>query len=359
MAIVLREAPHAHDAVQTARRLVAVALSELAVAQGQVTVAFDALLENQDVTWAVHRLEGVIALFRLGGEHVVTVLVPVTGFFPQALVDDLRAFDLLITVVSVDLAHVLLNGLPDGPAFGVPEHQTRGMLIDVKQVEFSAQFAMVALFRFFQACQVLLQIVLASPGRAINTLQHLVLAVTTPVSARDLHQFEVLELAGAGHVGATAQVFEVAFTVETHVLVCRDAGDDFGFVVFAQALEVGDSLVSGQNAADHRFVFAGQLGHALFDGDQVFGGERTAIREVVIKAVFDHRTDRDLRLGKQILDRIGKQVGGGVANQLQAFRIFGRHDGQLGIRCHAEAGVDQLAIHLAAQGRLGQASADG
>jgi hypothetical protein len=43
MAVVLREAAHPHDAVQPARRLVAVALAELAVAQRQVAVALDAL----------------------------------------------------------------------------------------------------------------------------------------------------------------------------------------------------------------------------------------------------------------------------------------------------------------------------
>jgi hypothetical protein len=38
VAIILGEAAHAHDAVQRARRLVAVALAELAVAQRQVAV---------------------------------------------------------------------------------------------------------------------------------------------------------------------------------------------------------------------------------------------------------------------------------------------------------------------------------
>jgi hypothetical protein len=49
VAVVLREAAHPHDAVQRRRGLVAVALAELAVAQRQVAVALDALLEDQDV----------------------------------------------------------------------------------------------------------------------------------------------------------------------------------------------------------------------------------------------------------------------------------------------------------------------
>ena len=130
--VVLGETAHAHDAVQTARRLVAVALAKFAIPQWQVTVALHALLEDQDVPRTVHRLQRVIALFRLGGEHVVTVLVPVTGFFPERFVQQLGTFDLLVATVAVDLPHVLLNGLPNGPAFGMPKHQAWRVFIDVE-----------------------------------------------------------------------------------------------------------------------------------------------------------------------------------------------------------------------------------
>src|SRR5256885_1963185 len=121
VAIILREAAHAHDAVQAARGLVAVALAEFAVAQRQVAVALDALLEDQDVAGAVHRLERIVALFRLGREHVLAVLVPVAGLLPQDLVQDLRTLDLLVAVVAVHAAHVLLDLLPQGPALRGPE----------------------------------------------------------------------------------------------------------------------------------------------------------------------------------------------------------------------------------------------
>jgi len=359
VAVVLREATHAHDAVQATRRLVAVTLAELAVAQRQVAVAFDALLEDQNVARTVHRLQGVVALFRLGGEHVLAVLVPVPGFFPQALVDDLRAFDLQIAVVAVDLTHVLLHALPHRPALGVPEHQTRCMLVDVEQVEFTAELAVVAFFGFLQAQQVLLQVFLAGPGGAIHALQHLVLAVATPVGAGHFHEFEVLELAGAGHMRATAEIFKITFAVEADLFTGRNRTNDFGLVMLAQPLEVGHGLVARQHAAHHRFVLGGQLGHALFDRHEVLGRERTAVREIVIKAVVDHRTDGDLRLGEQLLDGIGQQVGGGVTNHLQPFGVLGGHDGQPGVLLDAKAGVDQLAIDLAAERGLGQAGAYG
>ena len=81
-----------------------------------------ALVEDDDVARAVHRLQGVITLFRFGGEHVFTVLVPVAGFLPQRLVQNLRSLDLLVAVVTVHRTHVLLHTLPDRPALGVPEY---------------------------------------------------------------------------------------------------------------------------------------------------------------------------------------------------------------------------------------------
>ena len=135
VAIVLCKAAHAHDAVQAACGLVAVTLTKLTIAQWQIAIALHALLKNQDVAWAVHGLQSVIALFRLCGEHVVAVLVPVACFFPQRLVNDLRAFNFLITVVLVHSTHVLLNLLPNRPAFGMPEDQARCVLVNVKEVQ--------------------------------------------------------------------------------------------------------------------------------------------------------------------------------------------------------------------------------
>src|SRR5687768_18062868 len=51
----------------------------------------------------------------------------------------------------------------------------------------------------------------------------------------------------------------------------------------------------------------------LFRSSQILGRERTLVREVVVKAVLDHRADRDLGLGKQLLYRLGEKVRGRVA----------------------------------------------
>src|SRR6218665_125700 len=298
MAIVLRESAHTHDPVQPPRGFIAVALAELAQAQRQVPIALDALLEDDDVARAIHRFEGVVALFRFGHEHVLAVLVPVTGFLPQALVENLWPLDLLIAVVAVHAPHVLLDLLPQRPALGMPEHGAGRMLVDVEQIELAAELAVIAFFCLFEHRQVLLQRLLAGPGRAVYALQHLVAMVAAPVRAGHLHQLEELQLARARDMGATAQVLERAFPVQADLFVTGDAGNDLGLVVFPQALEIGDRRIARQHPAQHRLVFGGKLGHAFLHGRQIIWRERALVRKVVIKPVVDHGADGDLCLGE-------------------------------------------------------------
>ena len=235
VAIILRKAAHAHHAVQGARRLVAVALAELAVAQWQVAVAAHAIVENLDMARAIHRLQRIGAVFRFRDEHVFTIIVPVTGFFPQAAVENLRRLDFLVAIDLVHIAHVLLDLLPDRPALRVPEDQARRFFLEMEEIELLAQLAVVALFRLFQVVQVQFLVFLLGPGRAIDTLQHLVFRVAAPVGAGQLHQLEHFQLARRWHVRAAAQVGELAFGIQRHFLVGRDRADQFSLVRFADA----------------------------------------------------------------------------------------------------------------------------
>ena len=86
----VNEAAHAHQAVQRARGLVAMAGTEFAVAQRQLAVRAQAGVEDLDVARAVHRLDRVVAFLGRRGEHVVLVVLPVARLLPQRAVEHLR-----------------------------------------------------------------------------------------------------------------------------------------------------------------------------------------------------------------------------------------------------------------------------
>ena len=58
------------------------------------------------------------------------------------------------------------------------------------QVQFLAQFAVVALFGFLHQFQVVFQFFRLFPDRAVDTLQHGIVLVPTPVCPGNVQQFE-------------------------------------------------------------------------------------------------------------------------------------------------------------------------
>jgi hypothetical protein len=84
------------------------------------------------------------------------------------------------------------------------------------------------------------------PAGAVDALQHGVLGIAAPIGAGHLGQLEGLELAGARHMRAAAKVFEIALAVERQGFAFRDGADQFGLVVLAQLLEMGDGFVARQ-----------------------------------------------------------------------------------------------------------------
>jgi hypothetical protein len=64
----------------------------------------------------------------------------------------------------------------------------------VEEIELRADAAVVALSRLLEHQQVRVLVLAPRPGRAVDALQHLVLRITAPVRARDLHHLKTLSL---------------------------------------------------------------------------------------------------------------------------------------------------------------------
>ena len=226
------------------------------------------MIENLHVPRAIHRLDRVLAILRRRDEHVLAVVVPVAGLFPERFIEDLRTTNLLVAAVAIHLAHVLLHDLPDRPATGVPEHKARRLLLHMEQVEFAAQAAMIAFFRLFQAGEIGLECLLVGPRGAIDALQHFVVRIAAPIGPRHLHQMEGLELAGGRYMRAAAQVDEIPLAVQGNGLVGGNRGDDLGLVFLTHVAEKLDGLVAGHEAASDLIILCAQFLHACFDSLQ-------------------------------------------------------------------------------------------
>ncbi len=320
MGVVLREAAHAEQSVEHARALIAIDRAQLAEAHRQLAVAVLLIRINQDVERAVHGLELVFGVIQLhAGEHVLRVEAGVPAGLPEIEARHMRGVDQGVSALQIFVAHPVFELLADDSALGMEEDQARaGQFLNAEQVQLFAQFAVVALLGLFQLLEVIVQVLLAEEGGAVDALQLLVMLVALPVSAGDGKQLESLDLGSVRHVRAAAEIDELR---SQGVL-----GEDFAGALFDQL-----ALHPGFGVLFESFFLAGvdalvgqvarlDLAHLLFDLLQIVGGEWGGAVEIVIEAVLDGRPDSEFGLGIQFQHGGCQQVGGGVAVDLEGFR---------------------------------------
>ena len=190
-------------------------LAELGDAQRQVAIALEAMAEDRHCTGAVHRLEGEHPLILGGcGEHMIAVVLPMPGGFPQSAIHHVRGIHLDVTGLFLALAHIADQLLEQGPALGVPEHRARCAVVEMEQVQLCAQLAVIALAGFFEAGEVGLEVLGVGPAGTVDPLQRCVVGVAAPVGARHLGQLEGLQQPGRRHMGAATQVFEITLAIQ-------------------------------------------------------------------------------------------------------------------------------------------------
>ena len=370
LCVVLREVAHAHDAVQRARRLEAMARTKLGHAQRQLAIAAKALVEYLHVTGAVHRLQREDALVVVGQElaqaflvlaeiHVLAELLPVARGLPQLAIDQLRRLHFLVTA-GIQLApYVTLKRAPERPALGVPEHHARGFFLLVEEAHLAAETAMVALLRLLDAMQVGLQVLVREEDRTVDALELGVVPVAAPVGARHLRELERLaELARRGQVRPQAHVEPVALLVDRDLLVLRQLVGPLGLELLAVLAEVVLDLRAIPHRALDRQVAVDDLGHALLDLREVLGREGLVADEVVVEAVLRRGAERDLRAGEEFLHRLRQHVRRIVAQQFQRIGVARRHDADLCVAVDHMGEVDHLAVDAECEGRLGEAGTD-
>ena len=67
--------------------------------------------------------------------------------------------------------------------------------------------------------------------------------------------------------------------------------------------------------------------------------------EVVIEAVLDYRTNGNLHVGKEALDRLGHQVSARMADDLHALGRGGHYRHDLTVSLQRIGQIDDFAVH--------------
>src|SRR5579862_9129284 len=206
------------------------------------------------------------------------------GRLPQAAIEELRAFDLLVAGAFEAGAHIALDDPEQRPALRMPEHAAHRLFPEMKEVEFAAEPTVVAPLGFFEPIEIGVEILLGCPSRAIDPLQLGVSRVAAPIGAGHIHQLEGLpETAGRRQMRTDAQIDKIALAIDADRLVRRNFPDPLGLVALADTREKRDRGVAIPDLAGDRLVAPHDLAPARFDLFEILRRERLGAREIVIE----------------------------------------------------------------------------
>ena len=322
--IVLGKAPDAEQSVERAGQLMAMHQTQFAHPQGQIAVGMGLTGVDQHTAGAVHGLDGVILAVDDGGVHIVLVMIPVAGLLPQLTVQDHGGGDLHIAVALVDFPPVVDQGVAQHHALGQEEGEAGAVVGEHEQSQLLAETAVVTLLGLFDALKVSLQLFLALEGNAVDSLEHLPVAVAPPVSAAGIEQLEavVLDPAGVIQMGACAQVGEIALRIEGNDRVLGQVVDQLHLVGLIALLHIGNGLGAGLLAADDGQTLLADLLHLRLDLGKMLGREGEGRVKVIVPALVNGGADGQLHLRPQALDGLRHDVGAGVPVGLAILRVF-------------------------------------
>src|SRR5208337_1722025 len=157
---------------------------------------------------------------------------------PELAAHHVRRVDQAVAATQALVAHPIFHDLANDGAAGMPEDEAgAGELLNAEEVKLLAQDAMVAARSFFQAREVLVEILLREKGRAVDALQLGILFVAEPVGAGERTDLEGLDAASGRHMRAAAEVDEFAVAVKADLGAGRrELGDEVRFHEVAVAL---------------------------------------------------------------------------------------------------------------------------
>ena len=144
-------------------------------------------------------------------------------------------------------------------------------------------------------------------------------------------------------MGPPAEIDETSLLIEAYLLL-GDLLQKFHLVGFVFAPEIVDRLLPAHVVAPEGQILGRQLGHVGFNLRQVFRGKRLGHAKVIVKARFDGRADGHFDPGKQVPHRLGHQVGGGMAHDLQTLGAVQADGGEGAIGRERQGQVHQIPV---------------
>ncbi len=160
MSIILGKATNPHQAMEGTGQLMTVDQPQLCHSYRQIPIAVDFSLIEKHAARTVHRLYRVVLPIDFGKIHIVLVMIPMPGTDPKITVQNHGSADFLITSLYMLLPPEIFQLIPQDHAFRMKKRKARTFFLNAEQIQFLANFSVIALPGFLQAVHIFPQLTL-------------------------------------------------------------------------------------------------------------------------------------------------------------------------------------------------------
>ena len=180
---------------------------------------------------------------------------------------------------------------------------------------------MIALFRFGEFSEILLDFRLLFKRHAVNTGEHFIVLVALPIRARDLNELYMLDLARAREVRSFAKIDKTALLVHGNLRSARQLLDELHFVHFVKSAHLRHSRLTRHNKPLYGQVGGNYIVHFVFDCGKIVHSDSERHIYIVIKPDVCRGTDRKLCGGINVFYRLRENMRRRVTVRRYAVRI--------------------------------------
>jgi len=312
MGIILAEMSASFDTLQGSAGFKTEVMGDLTDTDRQILVGVLCVSVDHHVVRAVHgtQYEGLSFHFH-GREHVLLVVIPVTGSLVQIHSTDTGGHNMQIAQSSLFILDIILQLLPYGVTLGKEHGKSAAyQIISHEQFHFLADLSVVTLFGLFQLFQMCFQFLCGREADTVDTLHYVVVGIALPIYSGVFYQFEVLAQLGVVYVRSTAQIGEITLIVYSDVAVFQIA-DQVQLVHIV--LEHFHSFCLGDFSSVDLLAFLADLLHLFFDGSDHFIVDHIVAEiDIIIESFLYHRSYPEFCMRIQMLYCLCHDMGAGM-----------------------------------------------
>src|SRR5207249_5331015 len=160
-------------------------------------------------------------------EHRLGILGEVTALFIQAFACDVPRAHALIPGGELGFLRKPFQFLSDRCAAWEKHRQTRtDVVVENKNFQFATELAVIALLRFFEHSEVVVEFLFSFKRSAVNALELRISFVAFVICAGYIGELKRANVSGAHDMWPGAEIDELAVTIERDRFVRRNVFDD-------------------------------------------------------------------------------------------------------------------------------------